>query len=184
MREGTNSGGGRKGKPHLTEEIVRRLARQHSTAVVLFHHAVAERLGLGPTDHKCMDLLRDRGAMAGSDLSAITGLTSGAITGVVARLEHAGYLRREPDPHDGRKQILHLARRKGHIQDVIEPLREDVSALLESFDSHQLTAIATFLARTTDLIYHHAARLRAETISAMGTNLPRRTRKAGARESE
>jgi len=57
----------------LADEIVGRLARQHSTAVVLFHHAVAERLGLGPTDHKCLDLLRERGAMAGSDLSAITG---------------------------------------------------------------------------------------------------------------
>jgi hypothetical protein len=53
----------RKGRHQLAEEIVGRLARQHSTAVVLFHHAVAERLGLGPSDHKCLDLLRDRGAM-------------------------------------------------------------------------------------------------------------------------
>src|SRR5258708_11604352 len=109
LREGMKMGAPRKGKHQMAEEIVGRLARQHSTAVVLFHHAVAERLGLGPSDHKCLDLLRDRGAMAGSDLSAITGLTSGAITGVVARLERAGYLRREPDPHDGRKQILRLA---------------------------------------------------------------------------
>jgi DNA-binding MarR family transcriptional regulator len=150
----------------LIEEIVGRLARRHSTAVVLFHHAVAERLGLGPADHKCLDLLRDRGAMTGSDLSAITGLTSGAITGVVARLERAGYLRREPDPHDGRKQILHLALKRAHIQDVIDPLREDVAALLEHFDSHQLTAIAEFLARSTDLVYRHAALLRAQTLSA------------------
>ncbi len=152
----------------LIEEIVGRLARRHSTAVVLFHHAVAERLGLGPTDHKCLDLLRERGAMAGSDLSAITGLTSGAITGVVARLERAGYLRREPDPNDGRKQILHLALERAHIQDVINPLREDVATLLEKFDAHQLTAIAEFLAGTTDLVYRHAALLRAETISALG----------------
>ena len=94
----------RKSKQVLAGEIVGRLARRHSTAVVLFHHAVAERLGLGPTDHKCLDLLRERGAMAGSDLCAITGLTSGAITGVVARLERAGYLRREADPHDGRNR--------------------------------------------------------------------------------
>src|SRR5256886_13383684 len=137
----------------LADEIVGSLARRHSTAVVLFHHAVAERLGLGPTDHKCLDLLRERGAMAGSDLSALTGLTSGAITGVVARLERAGYLRREPDPHDGRKQILRLARERAHIHDVINPLREDVAALLENFDAHQLTAIAEFLAGTTDLVY-------------------------------
>ena len=158
----------RKRQHELAEEIVGRLARRHSTAVVLFHHAVAERLGLGPTDHKCLDLLRDRGAMSGSDLGAITGLTSGAITGVVARLERAGYLRREPDPHDGRKQILHLAMKRSHIQEVINPLREDVAALLENFDAHQLTAVAEFLASTTDLIYRHAALLRAETVSAMG----------------
>src|SRR5260370_33542480 len=102
-------GGARKSKQELAGEIVGRLARRHSTAVVLFHHAVAERLGPGPTDHKCLALLRERGAMAGSDLGASTGLTSGSIHGVVGRLERAGYLRREPDPHDGRKQILHLA---------------------------------------------------------------------------
>lgn len=158
----------RKSKHKLAEEIVGRLARRHSTAVVLFHHAVAERLGLGPTDHKCLDLLRDRGAMAGSDLGAITGLTSGAITGVVARLERAGYLRREPDPRDGRKQVLHLAPKRAYIQDVIDPLRADLAALLENFDAHQLSAVAEFLGRSTDLVYRHAALLRAETISAMG----------------
>src|SRR6266478_344929 len=161
-------GTARKNKQALTEEIVGQLARRHSTAVVLFHHAVAERLGLGPTDHKCLDLLRERGPMAGSDLSAITGLTSGAITGVVARLERAGYLRREPDPHDGRKQILRLALERAHVQDVINPLREGVAALLENFDTHQLTAIAEFLAGSTDLIYRHAALLRGETISDLG----------------
>jgi DNA-binding MarR family transcriptional regulator len=166
----------RKNRHKLADEIVGSLARRHSTAVVLFHHAVAERLGLGPTDHKCLDLLRERGAMAGSDLSAITGLTSGAITGVVARLERAGYLRREPDPHDGRKQILHLALELAHIQDVIGPLRKDVAALLEHFDTHQLTAIVEFLTRTTDLIYRHAALLRAETNSDVGrTRATKRT---------
>ena len=160
-------GAARQSQHKLADEIVGRLARGHSTAVVLFHHVVAERLGLGPTDHKCLDLLRERGAMAGSDLCAITGLTSGAITGVVARLERAGYLRREPDSHDGRKQILHLALKRSHIQEVIDPLRKDVAALLENFDTHQLTAVAEFLARTTDLIYRHAALLRAETISGV-----------------
>src|SRR5579871_3470793 len=99
----------RERKHELAEEIVRRLVRRHSTAAKLFHHAVTERLGLGPTDHKCLDLLRERGAMTGSDLAAITGLTTGAITGMVVRRERAGFLRREPDPHDGRNQILHPA---------------------------------------------------------------------------
>lgn len=159
-------GPARRSKQDLAGEIVGRLARQHSTAVVLFHHAVAERLGLGPTDHKCLDLLRERGAMAGSDLCALTGLTSGAITGVVARLERAGYLCREPDPHDGRKQILRVALERAQIQDVINPLRQDMAAVLKNFDTLQLTAISEFLAGATDLIYRHAALLRAQTLSA------------------
>jgi len=149
-------------RKELVENIVGQLARRHSTAVVLFHHAVAERLGLGPTDHKCVDLLRDRGPMAGTDLAAITGLTSGAITGVVAKLERAGYLRREQDPLDGRKQILRPSLKQSPIHEVLGPLRQDVAALLENFDAHQLTAIAEFLTRTTDLIYRHAALLRAQ----------------------
>ena len=157
-------------KCHLL--IVGGLVRRHSTAAVLFNHAVAERLGLGPTDHKCLDLLRERGAMTGSELAAITGLTAGAITGVVARLERTGYRRREPDQHDGRKQILYPAlERVRVIQDVFDPIRKDVSALLEGFDTHQLTAIADFLARSTDFAYRHAALLRAQTLCEPETRL-------------
>ncbi len=104
---------------------------------MLFHHAVAERLGLGPTDHKCLDLLRERGAISGGELAAITDLTSGAITGVVGRLERAGYVQRQPDPHDGRQQILSpTLDRVQDIHAVFEPIRRDVAALLEEFDAH------------------------------------------------
>ena len=155
----------------LGEDIVGRLFRRHSTAAVLFHHALAERLGLGPSDHKCLDLLRERGAMTGSDLAAITGLTTGAITGVVARLERAGYVRREPDPGDGRKQILSPApERVREIHDVFQPMRDDAAELLEGFDAHQLGAIAEFLERSTDFIYRHAALLRAEAALAPRQN--------------
>jgi DNA-binding MarR family transcriptional regulator len=166
----------------LVEDILERQIRRHSTAAVLLHHAVAERLGLGPTDHKCLDLIRERGAMTGSELAALTGLTSGAITGVVARLEQAGFLRRAPDPHDGRKQILSSApERVRDISDVLEPIREDAAALLEGFDAHQLTAIVEFLASSTDFIYRHAAMLRAQSALALEPVSPAAaTREKGA----
>jgi DNA-binding MarR family transcriptional regulator len=152
-----------KDRHKLTAEIVGQLVRRHSTAAVLFHHVVAERLGLGPADHKCLDLLRERGAMTGSELAAITGLTSGAITGVVARLERAGYLRRKSDPRDARKQILRpVAERLRDIQNVFEPIRQELAVLLEDFDARQLTAIAEFLTRSAEIAYRHATLLRAE----------------------
>ena len=173
-------GTARKNRHELAEEIVGQLVRRHSTAAVLFHHAVAERLGLGPADHKCLDLLRERRAMTGSELAAITGLTSGAITGVVARLERAGYLRRKPDPHDGRKQILYPARERLQvIQNVFDPIREDVAALLEGFDVLQLTAIAEFLTRSAEIAYRHATLLRAETLCGTAPSATAKIANAG-----
>jgi DNA-binding MarR family transcriptional regulator len=160
-------GAGRQSEHELTREIVGRLVRQNSTAAVLFHHAVAERLGLGATDHKCLDLLQERGTMTGSELAAITGLTTGAITGVVARLERAGYLHREPDAHDRRKQVLSaVPERVQEIdEDVFESMRQDGAEVLKGFDRHQLAAIAEFLARSTDFLYQRGALLRAQRLS-------------------
>lgn len=157
----------RKSRLELGAAIVGTLVRRHSTAVVLFHHAVAERLGLGPTDIQCLNLLRERGAMTGSDLAAITSLTSGAITGVVARLERAGFVSREPDSHDGRKYVLRAApQRMQDIHAVFDPVRKDAASLLRGLDTAQLNAIAEFLAGCTDLIYRHASLLRAHRHSA------------------
>jgi DNA-binding MarR family transcriptional regulator len=150
-------------KDELVHQIIGHLMHRYSTAVVLLHHAVAEHLEIGPTDLQCLDLLRERGAMAGSDLAALTGLTTGAITGVVTRLERAGYLHREPDPHDARKQKLRpsLERTQG-IHHVFEPILKDLAAILEGFDSHQLSAIANFLQHTTDIAYRHLTLLRSD----------------------
>lgn len=105
--------------------------------------------------------------MTGSELAAATGLTTGAITGVVARLQKTGYIRRESHPQDGRKQILHpVEARFQQIHEVFEPFRGDLAALLSEFDEHQLNAIARFLAEGTEITFRHAALLRAQPFSA------------------
>src|ERR1700676_558278 len=111
----------RRRKRELADEIVGRLVRRHSIAIVLFHRAVAERLGLGPSDHKCLDLLRERGAMAGSGLRGVTGLTSGAITGGGTRLERAGYLRRQGTAHEAAHEILLRLKQRAHNFVVMDP---------------------------------------------------------------
>lgn len=153
----------------LAEEIVGSLARRHSTATVLLHHAIAERLGLGPTDHKCLDLLHERGSLSGSELATITGLTSGAISGVVGRLERAGHVCREPDPHDRRKQILRPAPEVAReVAELFDRLRADAGWLVEGFDDRQLAAIAEFLSRGIEFAYHRTALLRTHALSSSG----------------
>jgi DNA-binding MarR family transcriptional regulator len=153
----------------LADRITGPLSRQHSTATVLFHQAIADRLGLGPADHKCLDLLVERGPMAGSQLAAITGLTSGAITGVVNRLERSGYVQRQPDPDDGRRQMVTaVPERVREVREVFRAIRPPVETLVAGFDLAELTAIATFLERAADLNRDRAAALRAEILHAGG----------------
>src|SRR5690348_14392032 len=90
-------------------EAIRHQARVGSTHTVLFHTAIAERLGLNPSDHKVADILSlEEGPVTPGRLAELTGLTTGAITGVLDRLEHAGFVTREPDPADRRRVILRL----------------------------------------------------------------------------
>ena len=146
----------------ITSEGMRGL----STAAVLFHHALAGRLGLGPTDLKCYDLLREQGALTSSHLAGLTGLTTGAITGVVTRLERAGFVRRVGDPEDGRKQILSPLANPAHgVHALFERLHGDLAVALAEYDVHELSTIDDFLSRTTALLHRQIARLRAEHIT-------------------
>ena len=154
----------------LIDEITGPLVARHATAAVLFHQALAEHLGLGATDHQCLDLLRERGPMSGAELAAIARLTSSAMSGVVARLERAGYIRREPDPTDGRKQVLSPAPgRLQSLHNLFKPLHADVVVVLNQFDTRQLSAIAEFLVRTTEIVYRHVGLLRTQHLSPQAT---------------
>jgi DNA-binding MarR family transcriptional regulator len=80
------------------------MARQ----LVRFYDAVADQLGLHITDLTCLGALRDRRQATAGQLATELGLTSGAVTRVIDRLHRAGFVRRLPDPADGRRVIVEL----------------------------------------------------------------------------
>ena len=80
--------------------------KEMSIETIMFHQAVADVLGLHITDHKCLDLLHRFGAMPAGRLGELTGLTTGAVTGIIDRLEQAGYARRANDPKDRCRTIV------------------------------------------------------------------------------
>ena len=72
------------------EEIIQAIIekrREMSTETIMFHQSVADVLGLHITDHKCLDLIRQYGAMPAGRIAELTGLTTGAVTGIIDRLE-------------------------------------------------------------------------------------------------
>src|SRR6187455_3175889 len=73
---------------------------------------VAIRFGLSESDIETLEALMDMGASTAGRLSDLTGLTSGAVTRVIDRLEQAGFVRRVPDPADRRRVIVEVVPEK------------------------------------------------------------------------
>ena len=97
-------------RSRLVARIGIQLGRELSTRTIVFHQTVADCLGIAATDHKCLGFIAeaDHPVTAG-ELATLTGLTSGAITGVIDRLERAGLAFRERDPRDRRRVVVTVA---------------------------------------------------------------------------
>jgi len=150
--------------------------RRLSTATILFHQAVADRLGLHPTDHKCIDLLASAGATTAGELAEATGLTTGAITGVIDRLEAAGFVRREDDPKDRRRVILRLvAKRYRDIARLFEPFGAAFAELGARYSERELATIVDFMTRS-GLVLREATRGLREQATATARAKPRARR--------
>ncbi|HYB24362.1 MAG TPA: MarR family transcriptional regulator [Solirubrobacteraceae bacterium] len=94
-------------KREIFEEL-RDEVRRSQNATDRFDQAVADALGVNRTDMRCMDVLDRDGPVSAGRLAQATGLTSGAITTVLDRLERAGYARRLSDPSDRRRVLVEL----------------------------------------------------------------------------
>ena len=143
-------------------DAIEHQARIGSTHTVLFHTAVAERLGLNPSDHKVADILAlEEGPVTPGRLAELTGLTTGAVTGVLDRLENAGFVAREPDPADRRRIILRLL--PGRIPEVgglFASIGARLHQLCSEYTTEELSLVLEFMERNTELVKKSAAELR------------------------
>jgi DNA-binding MarR family transcriptional regulator len=94
-----------KARAALMEQL-EHAVRRSSALGVLFGQTVASRVGISSSDLECLDFLNLEGRVTAGRLAEVTGLTTGAITGVVDRLEKAGLVRRERDESDRRKVFI------------------------------------------------------------------------------
>src|SRR5215208_5658640 len=105
----------------------------------LFDATVAEAARLSRTDWRCLDLLGTRGPLTAGQLAEAMRLTSGAITGLIDRLETAGYVRRVHDPNDRRRVIVELTEAvAARAAPVYGPLLRDTSRLENDFTDAEI----------------------------------------------
>jgi DNA-binding MarR family transcriptional regulator len=125
---------------------VRRMAAQS----VMRSQAIAEQLGLHTTDLECLDLIYLHGRVLAGELAQATGLTSGAVTALIDRLETGGYVVREGDPTDRRRRYVRIRSEAiKPIQAVYRPMQEEMIKLWSSYSPRDLRMIADFLSRST-----------------------------------
>lgn len=104
-------------EPSDRSHIISDMGRQFSDITILMHEAIAKSVGLTGTDHKYLGFILQHGTVTAGELSKITGLTTGAVTGLIDRLEKKELVKRVFDKGDRRKIL-------------IEPINENVSNLL------------------------------------------------------
>lgn len=139
------------------------LGRRHSGVVIAFHQAVADQLGVNATDLKALDLATSEGSTTAGQVAETTGLTTGAVTFVVDRLEKAGFLTRSRDPHDRRRWTLTVTTDCAQrIAELYAPLADDMRHLAEEFSGEELEAVSRYLAAADDILARHTRRLRDE----------------------
>lgn len=151
-----------RGKQRSAELAARLMqkGRDVGTAALMFHQAVADRLGLNTTDHKCLDLLQSHQNATAGDLAEWTGLTTGAVTAVIDRLEKGGFVRREPHPTDRRKVIVQTVTEKlPEVCCLFSSMADAMRKLLETYSEDELKVILDYQTRSAELFRRETQRL-------------------------
>lgn len=115
---------------------------KETRAKTLFVHTVSEITGIHSTDIRCLDFLSEVRFATAGDLANITGLTTGAITAVIDRLENAGFVKREADNNDRRKIIIRLiAGNPNNLELVRDLFANQIPNLLSEYKIDELRLI-------------------------------------------
>ncbi|MFM1655200.1 MarR family transcriptional regulator [Brevibacillus sp. B_LB10_24] len=134
--------------------------RINSARAVMLHQKISEKLGLNVTDHKCLDFLNNEGPATAGRLAELTGLTTGAVTNVIDRLERAGYVVRDKDPNDRRRVLVKPV--EGGIQQ-ISPLFDSVFRatvqLLSTYSEQDILVILDFMRRSNEMALDEMSKL-------------------------
>jgi len=110
---------------------------------VLLFDMLAERIGINATDMQCLNILDYEGPVPAGRLAELTGLTTGAITAAIDRLERAGYVQRVRDPHDRRRVVIQPVPQEG--QEVFEAIDQAWTEMCSRFSDQDLTVILSFM---------------------------------------
>lgn len=138
-------------------------ARLLGAQTVLVSDLVATRVGLNSTDLECLDLLYLAGATTAGRLAAHTGLTSGATTAAIDRLEHAGFVTRRRDSTDRRVVLVEVVEAGAKlIIPFYRPIIDGMEKVQAKFSDQQLATVLRYFTESLDAMSNHVAWLQTQ----------------------
>jgi DNA-binding MarR family transcriptional regulator len=137
--------------------------RDYGVQLTLFRNAMDEWAGLNATDMECLSLLFLEGVSTPSKLARHTGLTSGATTAMLDRLEKAGLIERRPNPDDRRGTLIVPAKSSAEkVASWFESARKAQAELIENFSEKELEIIADVFERFAKLWIQEREKIRRD----------------------
>jgi DNA-binding MarR family transcriptional regulator len=147
-------------KINLTNRI-RKLTQQYAYTSIQMHEAIARKAGLSGTDHKYLGFLIEKGQMTAGELATLTGLTTGAVTGLIDRFEKKKLVFRQFAQDDRRKVII--VPNTETIMALLVPLykefRSNSEALIASFSNEDAKIIESYFLKAIDIMNQTTAKL-------------------------
>ena len=144
-------------------ELISGLGRQFSDTTIMLHEAIASKAGLSGADHKYLGILMQKGAMTAGQLSNLTGLTTGAITGVIDRLEKKKLVKRELGKEDRRKIMIvpDYENAMNLLGGTFNILQNKIVSLMETFSEQEAEIIEKYLKGAIDAMNEVVDQLKA-----------------------
>jgi DNA-binding MarR family transcriptional regulator len=129
-------------------------SRQYSDASIFMHEAIARKAGLSGTDHKYLGLILQHKELTAGDISKLTGLTTGAVTGLIDRLEKKKLLKRQFTKDDRRKVIVipNAENSMKLLQPIFSELQQKTADLIASFSEEEIQIIERYFTEATAIM--------------------------------
>jgi len=140
---------------------IRRLSQLYAYTSLQMHEAIARKAGFSSTDHKYLGFFLEKGSMTAGELSDLTGLTTGAVTGLIDRFEKKKLVKRKFLEDDRRKVIIEPDTQK--IMALFAPLYKEFRTksenLIGSFSVREIKILETYFLKAIDIMNETTGRL-------------------------
>ena len=122
--------------------------------------AVSEQVGLSSTELLAMDLVSRSGPVTAGHLARELHLTTGAITGLIDRLERAGFARRGSDPNDRRRVLVKATAKERRVGELYRPLAASLRQVIDDYSEKDLAKLTDFIRKLRSVITDSAEGIR------------------------